>query len=161
MSSSDTDPYRPPEAAVADPSSAVDRAPAPAQVRRALQLLVTALVVGAISVLPSIRGPIPGAEEVPPALYFALFAVFGVLFGTLIVLLAKRHNWARWVVFAYLLMGWAAFLVDLPEGLAAAPLPTLLDALVFVLEIWACVLLFTAASARWFRREAIAEPERT
>jgi hypothetical protein len=160
MSSGDSDPYRPPEAAVADPFSAIDRAPAPAQARRALRFLVTALVLDTISELPGIRGPIPEAEDLPPGLYYGVFAVFALLYATLIVLLAKRHDWARWATFAFLLIGWVGFLVYLAEEITSAPLAALLNAVVCVLETWACVLLFTPPSARWFRRDAPEEPER-
>src|SRR5688572_18261083 len=85
----------------------------------------------------------------------SLDLLFGVLLGAVIIWsLARRRSWARW---AYLVLGVIAILqtvrhvVNLPENLRVVAPVLATDLAINALDIAAIWLLFTSASARWFR----------
>jgi hypothetical protein len=66
---------------------------------------------------------------------------------------SRRHNWARWVLVAFLFLGWASLVTDFSATFAASPIAALLDVAVSGMEIVACYFLFTRPSNAWFRGE--------
>ena len=127
-------------------------APRPSRVNRALVLLWVALVVGCISVsasLPAFR------DETN----FVVFVVSGSLVlllanAVLILLIGRRHDWARIVMLVVVLLSLFATLpFDLPSD-ALGILAATTDWFSRILELIAMYLLFTRDSPAWFRKHS-------
>jgi hypothetical protein len=71
--------------------------------------------------------------------------------GVLIVLVARRQNWARWtltiVTIASLIMMWPLIRFQLTYGTAVAAA----TCVQIMLEILGCILLFLPRSSGWYR----------
>ena len=158
----DHNPYKPPEATVADRASS----PRPPQVARACWILWAMLIIGLISLHPSIRGEwwtSPGGVESVEAeagaaagVVLAIGVALGILltlaFAGLLVLVGRRHNWARWTLLVYLVLGWVLLALDLPTAVnEAPPAAIVIDLLSAAAEAWAVDLLFADPAAQWFR----------
>jgi hypothetical protein len=141
-------PYAPPDAEVADVTSL--RPPTPRAVGNACRLIIASLVLGIVSLLPGIRVPRPDDPQVPLAFTLGSVVVFGGLTLWLALEVWRGKRWARWVMLAYLVLGWWLGAGDMSDDFLRSPLLGTLDAVCILLEAIACALLFFGAGARWF-----------
>ena len=154
-------PYKAPDVRVDDYSA--PKPPRPEQVTRACQIFWVVIVLSLLTLHPSIRGEwwsVPGAEA-PEAAGFVgqimmfvavgLLVVFTVLFAVLVWLVRRGRNWARWVLLAYLILGWVSLVFDFQRSMFETPVAAAGDVLVVLAEVWACYLLFSGSGAQWFR----------
>ena len=121
------------------------------------------MVLGLISLHPSIRGEwwaspsgvestdVPGAAGIALAIGLTVGAALTVFFAGLVVLVGRRHNWARWTLLVYLVLGWVVVALELPTSVTETPFAAALDLLSAAAEAWACYLLFADPAAQWFR----------
>jgi len=142
-------PFRPPEAEVADAGPGLG--PMPRGVRLACTLVLLSLVVGAVTLLPGVRPEPPGAEPVPFLFTLAVLLVFGGLTVWLVKVVERGRNWGRWALLAYLALGWWLGIDQITEDFALSPLVGFVDMGCIVVEMVAAVLLFWGAAGRWFR----------
>jgi hypothetical protein len=150
-------PYEPPKTTVRDRLDLI--APKPPQIARAVRLLWAGVIASGISLLPVLRGRWwvePGQTiSAAQSLAFAMVVVtisFGIMIS-LMVLVGRRKNWARWVLLALLIVGWITAAIDMPQTLSATPFAGAIDFLVTIAELWATYLLFLSPGARWFKRQ--------
>ena len=144
----DHNPYRPPDAVVTDRAPQ----PKPPQVRQACRILWAMMVLGLISLHPSIRGEwwaapsgveaadVPGAAGIALAIALTLGIALTLFFAGLVVLVGRRHNWARWTLLVYLVLGWVVLALELPTSVMETPLAATIDLLSAAAEAWACYL---------------------
>ena len=155
----DHNPYKPPDAIVADRASR----PRPPQVTRACRILWAMLILGLVSLHPAIRGEwwtspegvesgeAGGAPDVVLAIGVALGVLLTVAFAGLLVLVGRRHNWARWTLLVYLVLGWVLLALDVPTAVnETPPVAIAIDLLSAAAEAWAGFLLFADPAAQWF-----------
>lgn len=129
------------------------------------------LVVSLLSLHPDIRGEwwvlslgeqtdgqIPGSESlmedlarVWPVFIVGLTVVFSSIYAFLVWTTGKGHNWARWLLLAFILGTEALGLSDYSRSLAETPLALATDICVLAAEIWALWLLFSGTGAAWFK----------
>ncbi len=147
-------PYRAPESAVHDVASAAR----PRPVALACRILWVVLVLSLITLHPEIRGEwwifSPGDqtsnEAVPeseallqdlermwPALIVGLTVVFAALYGFLVWTTGKGHNWARWLLLAFVLGTTAMAAPDYGRSLEETPLAFAADICLTTGEVWA------------------------
>lgn len=150
-------PYEPPKTTVKDRLDLIP--PKPPQIARAVRLLWAGVIASGISLLPVLRGRWwvePGQTiSAAQSLAFAMVVVtisFGIMIS-LMVLVGRRKNWARWVLLALLIVGWITAAIDMPKTLAATPFAGAIDFLVTIAELWATYLLFLSPGAQWFKRQ--------
>jgi hypothetical protein len=76
-------------------------------------------------------------------------AVMTAIYIWLLLGVERRQSWARWVLLAYLGLGWIVLLADpqLEQGVPAV----VIDIAIGAAEIYACVLLFAREGREWFR----------
>ncbi|WP_048441134.1 hypothetical protein [Caenimonas sp. SL110] len=142
-------PFTPPTAEVADPVTSIP--PQPSSVRLALQLVIGALVLSAAAyVIPGIRVPTPEEGEISLVMTIVLLAVFGSLTLFLASRVMRGKNWARFVLLAYLGLGWLMVGMELNDNFVRSPLSTVIDIVCVAMEVAAMVLLLGGASQRWF-----------
>lgn len=143
----DHNPFKPPQAPVADDPHG--KAMPPTSVYAACGLVLGALAIGLLGLLPGVRPPIEG-DAVPG--WFTLLLV--VIFGGVTVVLSyetlRGRNWARWTLLAYLALGWYITAPDLPINFDRAPMAALIDAVGMVMELVAAWLLFFGDGPKWF-----------
>jgi hypothetical protein len=152
--------YKAPEAAVGGQEAAQDALPRPYQVTRALQLLWTVFAISLVTLHPAVRGDWwLGSEGVEPALEDAalvggliIAGLFGGFYMGLVVLIGRRHAWARWVMLGFLVLGWLIQGVDLPRSLSETPAAAVADLVMAAAEVWAIWLLYSPPASAWFRR---------
>ena len=149
-------PYSPPVATVRDPHVAAP--PRPLEVTRAIRIFWLVFVVGFITLLPSIRGEwwaprdAEGLESIVMAVAIVAVVIFSTVYAVLVVLVGRRHNWARWALLAYVVLTSFIAALDLARSLSETPLAAVLDVLTTLAEVWAFYLLFFGPGAQWFRR---------
>jgi hypothetical protein len=147
-----SNPYAPPQSAVADVEVHTDDDVRPKTVNIAVVLLWASAALGIISnVIRMFRGEFPpNVPQIVPILTFALSFAFASWFN---IKIATRRNWARitWVVL---------FAVGLLILLAKPTILTRLSTMLIVLfsaqhliAIATAVLLLTPTSNRWFKKE--------
>ena len=151
-------PYKPPEAYVADAAD-VARGPRPPAVTRAVIAFWVGWVLGLLTLIPGVRENVWDNPEVHAGVTLAIATVFGGLSAWLIVMVGHGRNWARWawvilVALTYLLMaadpsGWER------QGLVALGV----DFATAVLELYGCYLILTGPGAAWFTGGARAARE--
>jgi hypothetical protein len=140
-------PYAPPRAEVAD----LDPTPAPPPaVKRACLLIIVSMVLGIVTLLPGVRTPVPGEEDVPFLFVVAIVAVFGSFTLWLLWCIVRGRNWARWGMLVFLGVGWVMVGMEWPQSLGRDPLASAIDIFSLALEAAACSLLFLGPGARWF-----------
>ena len=150
-------PYEPPSATLKDQPDIAP--PKPAQITLAVRILWAGLFAGLVGLLPWFRGnwwlnsdgTTPAAAGLAVAI--VLTVIFVVIFVALLLLIGRRHNWARWVLLAYVLLGWIVQAVDFPKTISETPLAAGIDFLIAISEFWACYLLFLSSGAKWFKRQ--------
>ena len=158
-------PYRAPTAAVRDLESAA--APPPRQVRLACWMFWVLLAVDMASLHPAIRGEwwsigeLEVEEDDPEELVTAFTAVvvfstvvFSLIYAALVVLIARRHNWARWAMLGFVVFGAIVVGFELDQSLAETPTAAAIDLLTLPAEAFALYLLFFGPGAAWFRAMA-------
>ena len=152
------DPYKPPAARVEDREEDEDLAGRPPQVTLACRILWVALVIGLLSMHPTIRGDwwgeIDDDSAVQVILYgaTALLGAFVVAYGILIYLIGRRNDVARWLLLVLLALGWMVTLGEFAETLEETPWAAVVDGVLLLVELFACYLLFLSPGAAWFRR---------
>jgi len=127
---------------------------APIQVRRAIALLWTSLVIGALMTIPAWE-PFPEElKEFESWMWGLAFFSFGVP-ALLIFFVARRKNWARILMLLLTLFGVASYLAFRSElgseadwSVAATILVTMLD---FVALYW----LFSKPGTEWFAHREV------
>ena len=152
--------YKAPGAAVGGREAAQDALPRPYEVTRALQIFWTVFALSWVTLHPSVRGEWwLGSEGVDPALADAALVsglVFAGLFGGLymgfVILIGRRHAWARWALLGFVVLGWVIQGIDLPRSLSETPAAAFADVLMAAAEAWACWLLYTPPASAWLRR---------
>jgi len=142
------DPFAPPTAEVAEVNTS--RPPMPRAVSLACRLIMASLALGIVSLLPGIRPPRPDDPLVPLAYTIAAVVVFGGLTIWFAIEVLRGRPWARWVMLAYLVLGWWLGAGELNDDFLRSPVLGVLDVVCIVLEVAACGLLFSGAGARWF-----------
>jgi len=150
-------PYDPPKTTVKDKPDVIP--PRPAQIALAIRILWVGMIAGLIGLLPLIRGewwltPDGSTPEAAGLVFGVVLAVIFVGIGIMFyVFIGRRHNWARWGLLVYLLIGWIIQAVDLPQTIYKTPFAGAIDIGIVLSELWACYLLFLSPGARWFRRQ--------
>ena len=152
--------YKAPGAPIGAREAAQDSVPRPREVTRALQLLWTVFILSLLTLHPSVRGDWwlggeeveAGFEDTALVIGIVVAGLFSGLYMGFVVLIGRRHNWARWAMAVFLVIGWIMLAVDLPTSIGETPAGAVADLLMAGAEGWAGYLLFTEASARWFRR---------
>jgi len=151
------DPFRAPEARVADADSRPDPASRPPSVTLACRLLWATLFVGVLSLIPGVRSGLwSGLDQSPGGVAFVVgFAAVTTVFEAWLILsVGRRRGWARWLLLAYLLMGWLTtfsdFSTSIDEGMAAV----IVDLASGIAEMVAAGLLFLGSDRTWFEMEA-------
>jgi hypothetical protein len=150
-------PYEPPKTTVEDRLDLIP--PQPPQIARALRLLWAVVIASGISLLPVIRGrwwiepgqTLSAAQSLAFAMVVATIS-FGIMIS-FIVLVGRRKNWARWILLAFLMVGWITVAIDMAQTLSATPFAGAIDFLVTIAELWAAYLLFLSPGAQWFKRQ--------
>ena len=126
----------------------------PHSVYAACVLILAALVFGLLALAPGIRVSPPNEQPIP--LLFTLSVV--ILFSGLTVWFAievlRRKNWARWAMLIYLSLGWLLGGAEVADTFAQSPLAAFIETFSMAMEIFACWLLFSGASAQWFRERS-------
>jgi hypothetical protein len=150
-------PYAPPKTTVKDKPDVIP--PRPAQITLAIRILWVGMFAGLVGLFPWIRGEwwlnADGSTPEAAGLVFGIvlaviFLGIGILFY---VFIGRRHNWARWGLLVYLLIGWIIQAFDLPETIDKMPLAAAIDIVIVLSELWACYLLFLSPGAKWFKRQ--------
>jgi len=148
-----SNPYAPPQSAVADVEVHTDDDVRPKTVNIAVALLWGSAALGLLSnVIRLLRGEFPpNAPQIVPILTIALSLAFASWFN---IKIATRRNWARitWVV---LFAIGIVILLARPELLAK--LSTILIVLYSVqhlISVVTAVLLLTPTSNRWFKKRS-------
>lgn len=132
--------------------------PCPRSITLACRLLWLALTVSLFSLLPAIRGTWWVAPDSQVSETFALgfglcyVGIQAAAYAILIVTISHGRNWARWVLFAWLLAGWYSTFANFQVVAAEAPLACLWDSLTMFLEASASFLLFFGPGTGWFKR---------
>lgn len=147
-------PYTPPVAAVHDPQVAAP--PKPPEVTRACRIFWVVFAISLMTLHPAIRGEWwtafdEGAGSIGMTSGIVLLAVSSIVYAVLIVLVGRRHNWARWVLLGYVLLGSFVLVAEFDRSLSETPFAAVMDVLTTLAESWALCLLFFGAGARWFR----------
>jgi hypothetical protein len=117
-------------------------------------------ILSLLTLHPSVRGDWwlggeeveAGFEDTALVIGIMVAGLFSGLYMGFVVLIGRRHNWARWAMAVFLLIGWIMLAVDLPTSIGETPAGAVADLLRAGAEGWAGCLLFTEAAARWFRR---------
>lgn len=138
-------PYAPPKAAVADPTT---QATPPHAVALATRLQWVAVALGAVN-LVVVLVPVASVGQLPFILPIPL-----ALLGTLAVFahnISRGRNWARIAFLVMFGFGLPGFLLGLPGMLRESASATAISVLMSVLQTIALFLVFTGAGARWFR----------
>lgn len=78
-------------------------------------------------------------------------AVFSAIDAALVVLIGRRHGWARWAFLGYALFGVVITAIEFPQSMAETPVAAGLDVLMTAAEAWALVLVLSGPGAAWFR----------
>src|SRR5262249_38915754 len=104
-----------------------------------------------VSLIPGVR--VGYWEDVADNLpvMIAFVGVFVVLYSALLVCVGRRRNWARWTVLISNVLGSGLTAIDPAGLLAEGQIAVAIELVEFVLEVWACYLLFFGAGRRWFR----------
>ena len=143
-------PYDPPSAPVADPVHAAS--PKPTAVKRAVQCLWISVALTLVQGMPQLASAAPGA-----VVTIALTLVLTI--GLLSLIAAKvgaGRSWARWVFLAIFLFGAVTLIATVlltPQVFRTMPvLLQISEALQFVLQAGALILMFTPAAREWFRQ---------
>ncbi len=142
-------PFEPPRAELAD--APAGPGPMPRGVQLACTLVLVSLVIGAVTLLPGVRPEDPAAEPVPFTFTLAVLLFFGGITVWLVRMVQRARNWGRWLLLAYLALGWWLGLEQITDDFTASPLIGLVDVASIAMEMVAAVLLFAGAAGRWFR----------
>lgn len=123
----------------------------PLAVRKGLAALVVATVV-TIAYIWSDPAVWDSAERMTPILWGLFFGTNG-LFVALLVLAWRRHNWARWAVVVWTILGvlamvWAWFFTD-----ASTTYDRAMQALIIAVELWGCYHLLSKPASSWFKEQ--------
>ena len=141
-------PYAPPGADVADVDAS--RPPVPRAVSLACRLIMVSLVLGIVGLLSGIRTPRPDDPDTPLAYTLVAIAFFGGLTVWFALEVLRGKPWSRWVMLAYLALGWWLGASEMADDFLRSPLLGTIDAVSIGLEGMACWLLFFGDGARWF-----------
>lgn len=141
-------PFAPPTAEVADVN--LSRPQRPQAVNLACRLIMISLALGIVSLLPGIRPPRPDDPLVPLSFTLGAVVVFGGLTIWFAIEVLRGKPWARWVMLAYLVLGWLLGAGEMSDDFLRSPVLGVIDAACIVLELLACRLLFFGAGAQWF-----------
>lgn len=147
-----SNPFAPPNAEVADPSSA--RALPPREIRNACYLILLSMVLGLVTFVPGIRPEQPGASEVPVLFTFGLVVFFTALTLWLARQIYRGKSWARWAMLVYLALGWWLAGSGLQETFGGSPVAGAIDIVCIAMEVVACGLFTFGGGARWFSQLA-------
>ncbi len=147
-------PYQAPNTPLADPIEP----PAPIEIRWACRILWAVLLLSLVMMHPAIRGEwwlVSDADDLEE-FWLIVVLVFSALllciFAMLIVFIQRRHNWARWVMLLFVVLGLIGLLIDFSESWSDAPIALVADSMLAMAELVACYLLFISAGAKWFSR---------
>lgn len=137
----------------------------PQAVKKAIQALCVALVLIAVGHIYSyvITPEIVKGMKLPEGVTLAQaiesirqsLAIGGVLailiIGFLIYHTAQGRNWARIIYLIFFLLGLMAFLADVQFAQTEGIIYLVVAALVYVLELFAMILLFSRSGNQWFK----------
>jgi len=141
-------PFAPPTAEVADVN--LSRPPRPPAVNLACRLIMASLALGVVGLLPGLRPPRPDDPVLPLAYTLAAVLVFGGLTIWFALEVLRGRRWSRWVMLAYLVLGWWLGAGEIGDDFMRSPVLGVIDAVCIALEGAACWLLFFGEGARWF-----------
>jgi peptidoglycan/LPS O-acetylase OafA/YrhL len=125
----------------------------PRQVRRALALLWVSLVAG---IVISILEAAPLEYDDDPWWKWFFWGVFALGYGIIAVLLAfiaRRHNWARWVLLAITFLGLALMLYPW-EWMTAETYAEMMDpstVVIMIMDFAGLYWLFSGPGAAWYK----------
>ena len=149
-------PYSAPGSTVQDPPSQV--MPRPAEVTRACRILWSVMLASILSLHPAIRGEwwvIPeseGAGAIASSALIAVTVLSGIVYGVLLWLTGRGHNWARWTVLVFVVVSTLFAATDFSRSLSETPAAAVMDLFFTLAELWAFRLLFFGPAAQWYRR---------
>lgn len=121
----------------------------PIQVTRAIQLLMSSLVIGFIASAVRLAGLISGTELV---LALLILIAFLAIYFCLIRKISAGRNWARIILLVLVLLGTPfaipAYIAEVRRNI----LPGTLSIIMVALQLIATYLLFKKNSNLWFRK---------
>jgi hypothetical protein len=111
------------------------------------------LILALATSIPVYLEPMPPDFPTPVWLLWVVVAVVWLLFGLLIVLVGRGHNWARIVMLVLFVVGIGLWVRD-SSALFELPIHSLaLEVIDTLISLLALYWLFTGSSAAWFKRE--------
>jgi hypothetical protein len=113
-------------------------------------LLWLALGIDAASLIPGIRVGLWDDLAAPLWLVLAFTVALLIAAAALILAVERGRNWGRYALAIFLAVAWLLTLTDIPDFLNQGALAVALDGIMLSLEAYACFLLFSAESSRWF-----------
>ena len=129
----------------------------PAQVTRAVQLMWISLALAFAASIPEYLEPVPTDFPTPVWSLWVVLALVWLVWGLLIFLVARRHNWARVAMLLLFIAGVGSSIWD-PSVIFELPVYSLavevIDTLISVLALY---WLFTGSGAVWFRQPRTAK----
>jgi hypothetical protein len=132
--------------------------PRPAEVTRACQILWVVMLASILSLHPALRGEwwvVPeseGAEAIGSAALIGVTALSGIIYGVVLWLTGRGHNWARWALLVFVVVSTVFAAGEFPRSLSETPAAAVMDVFFTVAELWAFRLLFFGPAAQWYRR---------
>jgi hypothetical protein len=146
-------PFAPPRAEVADPSSTPSVPPQ--AVRRACRLVIASMLLGLVTLVPGVDVPAPDDVPVPFWVTLAIVAFFGGLTIWLVVSVLRGASWARWALLAFLMLGWVFTGLQFTNEFLRSPISGMIEIVCAALEVAACWMLFVGGGAAWFSELAL------
>ena len=142
-------PYKPPEAYVADAAD-VTPGPRPSAVTRAVIAFWTAWALGVLTLIPGVRENVWDNAEIPAGVTLAMAIVFEAFSAWLIVMVGRGRNWARWTWVVFVVLSFLLMAADPSGWETERPLALGADVVTLVLEIYGCCLILIGRGAEWY-----------
>jgi hypothetical protein len=126
----------------------------PLSVRRGVYALAVATVATAAYIW-SYTATWDAAARMSPMMWL-LFVGTNGLFVLFLVLIWRRHNWARWATLTWCALGILAVLwAFLFSGVPSAA-DTAVQLIIVAIEVWGCYQLLSKQASSWFQRSGAA-----
>ena len=117
---------------------------------RAVWLMWVSLFLTLATAIPVYLEPTP--PDFPTPSLWAFLAFVWLLWGLLIFLIGRGHNWARILMLVLFIAGMGLWIKDSSELFDLPMHSLILEAIDTLISVLALYWLFTGAGAAWFRR---------
>lgn len=145
----DHNPYSPPQTEVREPLPPDHAVPRPRQVYVAVWFLWIEVALDILQFVGDV-----GSREGNDLVLFML-AGFAIGLGVEVLViykLARRRNWARYVILVFAILNLLDWLAALKQGLTANPFRAAMTSLELMADCGALFLLFTSPAKQWYER---------